>query len=533
MTTRRRRPRADRHHPAQRRKHDDRQGHRRGGSGSSSPPTPTTSRCDLPRRVAAGDTVVFTLAYHTHPERGIYFVPRRARDLVAGRGDRDPGLGADLRLRQRQDDVGIPRHRRLRPQGALQRHACFGDAHGWRQGRTSGTGSRTRRRRRISTPSWSGPFTILHDQWRGKPVDEYVYPDTVDAGWRAAGETPSMIELYSRLTGVPSRGTSTISRGFRTSPTAAWRTSPPPRRPISPPGRRQRSVGRAAEPGGARAGAPVVRRPRDHRQLGQHLAQRGLATYMESVREREDPRLGRGPARVVSAAAAGDGRRPRQPRPVVWGDARSTTRWRSSSAATSIRRARRWRTSCAACSATTPSGPGMHRFLVDNAHKPVTTAGLRRRHGEDLQLRPRLVLRPVGLRRRLSAGRRDPPVGSPATKTLQVTVRADAADRLGPPPVPVPHHDPRDHRRFGGARQRHGAGRQSQTFAMRAAGRRRFRSGSTREAGCSGTVHTDRRRKSWRRWRSTTSTLRARNWALYALAESRTPRPSRRADSSC
>ena len=31
----------------------------------------------LARRVPAGDTVVFTLAYHTHPERGIYFVPRR------------------------------------------------------------------------------------------------------------------------------------------------------------------------------------------------------------------------------------------------------------------------------------------------------------------------------------------------------------------------------------------------------------------------------------------------------------------------
>ena len=29
----------------------------------------------LPRRAAAGDTVVFTLAYHTHPVRGIYFVP--------------------------------------------------------------------------------------------------------------------------------------------------------------------------------------------------------------------------------------------------------------------------------------------------------------------------------------------------------------------------------------------------------------------------------------------------------------------------
>ena len=31
----------------------------------------------LGRRAAAGDTGVFTLAYHTHPERGIYFLPRK------------------------------------------------------------------------------------------------------------------------------------------------------------------------------------------------------------------------------------------------------------------------------------------------------------------------------------------------------------------------------------------------------------------------------------------------------------------------
>jgi aminopeptidase N len=44
-----------------------------------------------------------------------------------------------------------------------------------------------------------GPFTVLKDQWRGVPVDYWVYPDTVQAGWRTFGETPTMIELFSQL----------------------------------------------------------------------------------------------------------------------------------------------------------------------------------------------------------------------------------------------------------------------------------------------------------------------------------------------
>ena len=47
-----------------------------------------------------------------------------------------------------------------------------------------------------------GPLTVLHDQWRGRPVDYWVAPDTVPAGWRAFGETPSMIEIYSEVLGV-------------------------------------------------------------------------------------------------------------------------------------------------------------------------------------------------------------------------------------------------------------------------------------------------------------------------------------------
>jgi aminopeptidase N len=48
----------------------------------------------------------------------------------------------------------------------------------------------------------AGKFTVLHDNWRGIPVDYWVAPDTVNAGWRTFGETPSMIEIYSRVLGV-------------------------------------------------------------------------------------------------------------------------------------------------------------------------------------------------------------------------------------------------------------------------------------------------------------------------------------------
>jgi aminopeptidase N len=48
-----------------------------------------------------------------------------------------------------------------------------------------------------------GPFTVLKDEWRGKPVEYWTYPDTQASAWRSFGETPAMIELYSEVLGVP------------------------------------------------------------------------------------------------------------------------------------------------------------------------------------------------------------------------------------------------------------------------------------------------------------------------------------------
>ncbi len=156
----------------------------------------------LPRRVAAGDTVVFTLAYHTHPERGIYFVPRR--HVIWSQGEATETRAWVPTYDYANDKttweflVTADSGMKVLSNGTLLSVTPVngGKQEVWHWSQEEPA----------STYLYSvvvGPFTILHDQWRGKPVDEYVYPDTVDAGWRAAGETPSMIELYSRLTGVP------------------------------------------------------------------------------------------------------------------------------------------------------------------------------------------------------------------------------------------------------------------------------------------------------------------------------------------
>ena len=43
----------------------------------------------------------------------------------------------------------------------------------------------------------------LHDSWRTVPVDYYVYPQDSALAWRLFHITPDMIDVYSRLTGVP------------------------------------------------------------------------------------------------------------------------------------------------------------------------------------------------------------------------------------------------------------------------------------------------------------------------------------------
>ena len=48
----------------------------------------------------------------------------------------------------------------------------------------------------------AGPYVVLKDHWQDVPVDYWVYPDSVEAGWRGFGATPRAVGVYSAKTGV-------------------------------------------------------------------------------------------------------------------------------------------------------------------------------------------------------------------------------------------------------------------------------------------------------------------------------------------
>ncbi|HEX7019913.1 MAG TPA: M1 family aminopeptidase, partial [Gemmatimonadaceae bacterium] len=155
----------------------------------------------LPRRAARGDTVTFTLAYHGNPERGMYFVPRRPTMWTQGEAIETPSwvptynapndkttweilVTADTSMKVLSNGrlVSVTKT----PDGAHQ-------VWDWSQEKPAST---------YLYSIVAAPFTVLHDNWRGIPVDYWVAPDTVNAAWRTFGETPAMIEIYSRVLGV-------------------------------------------------------------------------------------------------------------------------------------------------------------------------------------------------------------------------------------------------------------------------------------------------------------------------------------------
>src|SRR5579859_5999480 len=155
----------------------------------------------LARRAAVGDTVEFTLRYHGFPERGLYIVPRR--NVVWSQGEATETRAWVPTYDAPNDkttweffvtaDSGLKVLSNGRLAGVTPVKGTTQSVWHWVQEKPA------------STYLYSvvvGPFTILHDQWRGIPVEYYTYADTVNSAWRAFGETPAMIELYSEVLGV-------------------------------------------------------------------------------------------------------------------------------------------------------------------------------------------------------------------------------------------------------------------------------------------------------------------------------------------
>jgi aminopeptidase N len=155
----------------------------------------------LAHRAAIGDTVQFSLTYHTVPDRGLYIVPRK--NIVWSQGEATETRAWIPTYDAPNDkttweflvtaDTGLNVLSNGRLVGVTPTNGGKQNIWHWSQEKPA------------STYLYSvvvGPFTVLKDQWRGIPVEYWTYADTTNAAWRSFGETPSMIELYSEVLGV-------------------------------------------------------------------------------------------------------------------------------------------------------------------------------------------------------------------------------------------------------------------------------------------------------------------------------------------
>jgi aminopeptidase N len=155
----------------------------------------------LAKRARVGDTVVFTLRYHARPERGMYFVPRRRVMWTQGEAIETPSWVPTWNAPNDKTtwdilvtaDTGVSVLSNGRLVEVTSADGGAKKVWHWSQEKPAST---------YLYSIVAGQFSILHDNWRGIPVEYWVATDTVNAGWRTFGETPSMIEIYSRVLGV-------------------------------------------------------------------------------------------------------------------------------------------------------------------------------------------------------------------------------------------------------------------------------------------------------------------------------------------
>ena len=327
----------------------------------------------LPRRASPGDTFEFTLRYHGTPERGLYFVPRR--NVIWTQGEAAE-TRAWVPTYDAPDDkttweflVTVDSGLSVLANGRLvDVTPVNGGAQRvwhWAQERPAST---------YLYSVVAGPFTVLRDQWRGVPVDYWVYPDTIPAGWRTFGETPAMIELYSQLlvpypwakydqSAIPDftyGGMENVSTTTQTDEAL-------------------HSAGDEPE----NSGRGLVAHELAHQWFGdltttadwaEAWLNEGMATYMESVQNEKSRGWDAGQLSWIYQQEEAMQADVAQPRPLVWGEYRGTDPItlffsghvypKGAQLAHQLRR----------LLGDSLFWAGLRRFLTDNAYKPVTTA---------------------------------------------------------------------------------------------------------------------------------------------------------------
>jgi aminopeptidase N len=326
----------------------------------------------MPKRLAVGDTAVFTVAYTGVPERGLYFVPRS--HVVWTQGEA-------IETRSWVPTYDFPNDKTTWEFLVTADSGMSVLSNGSLAGVTPAPGGKGSvwhwvQEQPASTYLYSvviGPFTVLHDQWRGRPVDYWVARDTVAAGWRAFGETPSMIEIYSQVLGVnypwPKYSQAIIpdfTYGGMENVSATTQTDLVLHGAEGEPEDNGRGLD-AHELAHQWFGDLTTTATWSHAWLNE-----GLTTYMESVQNEKSRGWAAGQRSWFGQQQEAMAADLNQVRPLVWGDTASDPIQlffsghiypKGAQVAHQLRR----------LLGDSLFWAGMHRFLTDNAYKPVRT----------------------------------------------------------------------------------------------------------------------------------------------------------------
>ena len=328
----------------------------------------------LPRQARTGDTVEFTLRYHGNPERGMYFVPRRPTMWTQGEAIETPSWVPTYNAPNDKTtweilvtaDTGMS----VLSNGRLVSVTPTADGRQqvwrWSQEKPAST---------YLYSIVASRFAVLRDSWRGIPVEYWTSPDTVAATWRTFGETPSMIETYSRVLGVNFPWAKydqaiipDFTYGGMENVSATTQTD-----------LALHSAGGEPESGGRSLNAHELA----HQWFGDLTTtatwahawlNEGLTTYMESVHEEKSRGLEAAQWNWMGQQQQAMDADRNQERPLVFGEAAGTDPIQIFFSGHVYPKGAQLAHQLRRLVGDSLFWSGMHRFLTDNAYKPVETA---------------------------------------------------------------------------------------------------------------------------------------------------------------
>ncbi|HWZ58116.1 MAG TPA: M1 family aminopeptidase [Gemmatimonadaceae bacterium] len=154
----------------------------------------------VPASLTTASATTFTVAYETvRPKKGAYFIDRRHVVWTQGCTE-DTRYWVPTYDNPNGKETWEFYIRTAKGEKALSNGRLVGSRDV--DGQTEWHWSEDRPASTYLMTAVTGDFVVLQDRWRTVPVDYWVYPDSVQAGWRGFSHTPNAIDLYSTKIGI-------------------------------------------------------------------------------------------------------------------------------------------------------------------------------------------------------------------------------------------------------------------------------------------------------------------------------------------